>query len=39
MKVIFDHELKTVSDSMSKPVCITDVLLDVQAKHIRMQEV
>ncbi|KAJ7824797.1 Metallo-dependent phosphatase [Mycena olivaceomarginata] len=38
MKVIFDHELKTVSDSMSKPVCITDVLLDVQAKHIRMQE-
>ncbi|KAJ6556564.1 Metallo-dependent phosphatase [Mycena vulgaris] len=38
IKVIFDHELKTFSDSMSKPVCITDVLIDVQSKNIRVQE-
>ncbi|KAJ7270316.1 Metallo-dependent phosphatase [Mycena rebaudengoi] len=38
IKAIFDHELKTFSDSMTKPVCITEVLLDVRSKNIRVQE-
>ncbi|KAF7354380.1 Metallo-dependent phosphatase [Mycena venus] len=38
IKAIFDHELKTFSDSMSKPICITDVLIDVQSKTVRLQE-
>ncbi|KAF7344288.1 Metallo-dependent phosphatase [Mycena venus] len=38
VKAIFDHELKTFNDSMVKPVCITDVLLDVQSSTIRLHE-
>ncbi|KAF8145139.1 Metallo-dependent phosphatase-like protein, partial [Mycena galopus ATCC 62051] len=38
IKAIFDHELKTFNDSMSQSICITDIVIDVQAKHIRVQE-
>ncbi|KAJ6526896.1 Metallo-dependent phosphatase [Mycena vulgaris] len=38
IKAIFDHELKTFNDSMSQSICITDVVIDVQSKHIRVQE-
>ncbi|KAJ6492676.1 Metallo-dependent phosphatase-like protein [Mycena vulgaris] len=38
IKAIFDHELKTFNDSMSQSICITDVFIDVQSKHIRAQE-
>ncbi|KAJ7511422.1 Metallo-dependent phosphatase [Mycena galericulata] len=38
IKAIVDNELKPFKASMSEPVCISDVLLNVRSEHVRLQE-